>query len=259
LSSVWVKNQIWSPDELKEPIPFEVFSMGTNVQQTHQLENRFSFGSSNLERLLEDDEIKAFVEEQVEIRLKRQLYETLNRLAPQVKPNEKNIEVLTASEIEELIRERESELVRSHHETSQRLQEQSRRNEEIWGEIVGSFMRDRAQRISEHEKHWKRALSHVVEKMQFAGGEKKLEQITSWLNEKIKCFNENQKVNIHLSPEDIDLLSQQSEQISGSQRWNLLGDENLRPGMIRLEVEHAGLIFDPEKNLKELMMILEQN
>lgn len=259
MSSVWVKNQIWSPDELKEHIPFEVFSMGTNVQQTHQSENKFSLGSSNLERLLEDDEIKAYLEEQVELRLKRQLYETLQRLAPKVKLIEKNIEVLTASELEELIRERESELVRSHHETYQRLQEQLQRNEQIWTEIVDSFMRDRGQRLSEHEKYWKRALIHVVEKMQFAGGEKKLEQITSWLHEKIKCFNENQTVNVHLSPDDIVLLSQQSEPIPGSHCWNFLADENLRPGMIRIEVDHAGLIFDPEKNLKELMTILERN
>ena len=259
LSSAWVKNQIWSPDEQQEPIPFEIFSMGSKFQQANQSENNFSFGSSSLERLLEDDEIKAYLEKQVDFRLKKRLFETLQRLTPQVTLNDKNIESLTASELEELIRKQESELVGSHHETSRRLQEQAQRNEQIWAELVDTFMKDRAQRLSEHEKQWKWALGHVVEKMQFVEGEKRLEQITSWLNEKVKCFNENQKVKVYLSPAETDLLSEKNEQLSGSNCWDLLADENLQPGMIRLEVDHAGLIFDPEKNLKELMTILEQN
>lgn len=259
LSSAWVKNQIWSPDEQQEPIPFEIFSMGSKFQQVNQPENKFSFGSASLERLLEDDEIKAYLEKQVDFRFKKRLFETLQRLAPQVTLNDKNIESLTASELEELIRNQESELVGSLHETSQQLQEQAQRNEQIWTELVDTFMQDRAQKLSEHEGQWKWALGHIVEKMHFAGGEKKLEQITSWLHEKVSYFNESQKVNVYLSPVDLDLLSKQSEQPTESLRWKFFADENLRPGVIRLEVDHAGLIFDPEKNLKDLMTILEQN
>lgn len=258
MSSVWVKNQIWSPDQLESEIPFVTFSVqrGRDVATSPR---NFSVGSANLERLLEDEEIKTYIEDQIQKRLKMRLFETLQRLKPELEFHCENIENLSSSDLEALISERESKLINSNKEIRRKLEEQAQKLEHTWDEIVETFLKEREQKLSEHEAQWRKALGHIVEKMQFCEKEKRIQQISSWVQENVHHFNENQKLTVYTAPEDLKDISDLRNNPSSSPKWSVLADENLRSGTVRIEAEHAGLIFDPEKNLKTLVEMLERD
>lgn len=258
MSSVWVKNQIWSPEQLESEIPFVTYSVQRGQDIATSPKN-FSVGSANLERLLEDEEIKAFIEDQIQERLKIRLFEVLQRLKPDLEVHLKNIEGLSSSDLEALIGEQESALVNSNKEIRRKLEEHAQKLEHTWNQVVETFLKEREQKLSEHETLWKKALGHIVEKMQFSEKEKRMQQIIFWVQENVTHFNENQNLTVYLAPEDLKVVSDLRKNPSDAQKWSVSVDDNLKSGTVRIEAEHAGLIFDPEKNLKTLVKILEQD
>jgi len=255
LSLAWVKNQIWSPDNTASEACFIPFGQDASQACAQQTES-FSVGSRYLERLLDDQEVEQYLNLQIEQRLRIKLLSILNELEPSNHLRSENPSDLNVAQIEALIKTRRASLLESSRELIDELQQKRENCEKVWSEMMQQFLAERDRNLKIHEEQWVKAIGYIIEKLQFKNSEKRIEQIESWVNANISRFKEEQNVVVYLSPEDVDQIESSPEQ-SVQKKWKICKDDSLSPGKVRIEAEHAGIIFDPEKNLRTLWKALE--
>lgn len=255
MSSAWVKNQIWSPDNSASEAKFIPF--GQDVSQDFAQQNEaFSVGSRYLERLLEDQEVEQYLNHQIEQRLRIKLLSVLNEFESPNNASSQNLSDLSVSQMEALIKTRRTSLLESSKQLINELQQRKETCDKVWSEMMQQFLAERDRNLKIHEEQWVKAIGYIIEKLQFKNSEMRIEQIASWVNANISRFKERQNIVVYLSPEDAEQIDSSPEE-SAPQKWKICKDDSLSPGKVRIEAEHVGIIFDPEKNLRTLWKALE--
>lgn len=258
MSLAWVKNQIWFPEKDSTATEFKEFSLKESFHEETSVKTRFSVGSDHLSRVLLDSEVQGFVDCEIEKKLRLRLVEFLMRMGAEVDSSVK-LNEMTTDDLEKIILTEQSRVIERGKELLGELERKKKELENSWDQISDSFFKEKEQLLREHEKMWIKALARIVEKLHLDLSGQALRRIESWLEENLETFSGHQRLKILVSSENFKQLERKDIVDGGGRKWVFEEDDSLSPGVVHLESESAGIIFDPEEGLQKLWGLLEQS
>lgn len=259
---VWVKSQIWSPDQLKEIGGFQLFQQDTTlstggvasfsvVKETKEVQHRGEF-PDYAELLLQDPQVRGRLEEWVEEKLSTEFRKFLGELQQVEGLNDLTDELDSDQNPRELLEKAKKNLITKFQNHHQQLKQQL----SVWTQMNQDLKNDRDKLLRSHERAWCEAMTHLLRQFQIANSTGIIAAIEEWMTLAVPEFLEKSSVTVHLSKKDFEAVKGSQQEIQGK-HWGLQADSDLLPGQIRIESENAGVIFDSIQGFEKLNRFLE--
>lgn len=272
----WVKNQIWSPDQLKAQGEFVAFSQQAESVNAEPLrldrpgdahrEETFNVAPGYWDALMQDSlfrsKFELLVEEEVRTRLLKRLEKDQTHVLPEIaeeamKQGYREGQHLAKEQVEENINQIEKRLTRTWEEKLKELEETKVTAAQTFETLLQEWKSQREELMRSHETEWCQAMGHLLKRFQIEKAGSYEKALREWMREAIPDFISQTPVTIHVSETDVAKVKNSLDSTGAHPVWNVVVDAELKEGQVRFEAGRGGAVFDSKNNFEKLFKWLE--
>lgn len=124
-------------------------------------------------------------------------------------------------------------------------------------DVAKTVLSRQSEILASHETLWCATLKHLLKRFRVPEGTIMASEIESWVSESLDVASSESRLKVFLSTKEYERVNGTSGEVSNT-HFVFEKDESLQQGEIRCESEMGGIIFSPEKGLRELESIIDR-
>lgn len=125
--------------------------------------------------------------------------------------------------------------------------------------LIEDLISQKESLLRDHESRWAKTLLHILRRFHVGKAQEVTYSISDWIEQSLQEFKHKGKIRIYVAKSEFEKFkaAMVNDNTAASNRWELVFDDDLRPGEIRCDCGEGGALFSQAFEESELDRLIE--